>query len=372
MAARVTIQDIADSLGLSRNTVSKAINNTGVLADATREKILHKAVEMGYKQFSYVSLSPSKTESGAEPILSVRSSTVDTAEVPSPPRRGGTIALFSTMFLGTSHFSSTMLDRMQNELSSLGFGLTMHRVTSENLKNLTLPNSFSREHSDAIICFEVFHQEYSDMICSLDLPVLFVDAPVSRNGDILKADRLIMDNRSNINAFVNEMARRGKSRIGYIGNPFHCTSFYERYISIAEALFMLKLPFHEEYCILGEKNTEEPSGAEEYLEYLVKQLGSMKELPDVFICSNDFIALDVLQAMKQLHISVPKDVLLCGFDDSPESRILTPQLTTIHIHSQIMGFSAVQLLMSRIHNPGMNYRTVYTETTLIYRGSTGD
>ena len=57
MASKVTIQDIADALGLSRNTVSKAINNTGVLADATRDRILAKAVEMGYKQFSYINAS---------------------------------------------------------------------------------------------------------------------------------------------------------------------------------------------------------------------------------------------------------------------------------------------------------------------------
>lgn len=53
MADRVTIQDIADALGGSRNTVSKAINNTGSLADSTRVKVLNKAREMGYKQFSY-------------------------------------------------------------------------------------------------------------------------------------------------------------------------------------------------------------------------------------------------------------------------------------------------------------------------------
>ena len=46
MSDRVTIQDIADALGVSRNTVSKAINNTGILADATREKVLKKANEM--------------------------------------------------------------------------------------------------------------------------------------------------------------------------------------------------------------------------------------------------------------------------------------------------------------------------------------
>ena len=51
---RVTLQDIADELGISRNTVSKAINNSDGIAAATRDKILQKAVEMGYKQFSYV------------------------------------------------------------------------------------------------------------------------------------------------------------------------------------------------------------------------------------------------------------------------------------------------------------------------------
>ena len=56
MAERVTIQDIADALGLSRNTVSKAINNTGILADATREKILKKAIDIKYKQFSYATI----------------------------------------------------------------------------------------------------------------------------------------------------------------------------------------------------------------------------------------------------------------------------------------------------------------------------
>ena len=47
---KVTIQDIADALGISRNTVSKAINNSDGLADTTREQILEKAIEMGYEK----------------------------------------------------------------------------------------------------------------------------------------------------------------------------------------------------------------------------------------------------------------------------------------------------------------------------------
>ena len=65
---KVTIQDIADELGVSRNTVSKAINNADGLAEATREKILQKATEMGCKQFSYIK---ARTASAFEPEVSV-------------------------------------------------------------------------------------------------------------------------------------------------------------------------------------------------------------------------------------------------------------------------------------------------------------
>ena len=95
-------------------------------------------------------------------------------------------------------------------------------------------------------------------------------------------------------------------------------------------------------------------------------------MPEVFICANDFIAMDTLMVFKKLGISVPKDVYLCGFDDSPESKVLSPSLTTVHIHSQIMGFSAVHLLISRIKEPSLNFRTIHTETSLIYRESTND
>ena len=82
--------------------------------------------------------------------------------------------------------------------------------------------------------------------------------------------------------------------------------------------------------------------------------------------------MDTLTVFKKLGISVPKDVYLCGFDDSPESKVMSPSLTTVHIHSQIMGFSAVHLLLSRIKEPSLNFRTIHTETSLIYRESTED
>ena len=134
---------------------------------------------------------------------------------------------------------------------------------------------------------------------------------------------------------------------------------------------MTGLPFSEDSCILKNPISGTPT-AEEYQAYLTERIKNMKDRPEVFVCANDFVAIDVLNALRTLGLSVPRDVYLCGFDDSSESKFVTPQLTTIHIHSQIMGYTAVQLLMSRIAEPSLNYRTVYTETSLIYRASTED
>ena len=152
----------------------------------------------------------------------------------------------------------------------------------------------------------------------------------------------------------------------------HCQSFFERYVAYRDAMFLFKLPIHEEFCIAENKAGIKNPSFFDYRDYLFEQLNSLKELPDVFICANDFIALDVLQVLKKMGLSVPKDVYLCGFDDSQESKLISPSLTTIHIHSQIMGFSAVHLLLSRIKEPSLNYRTMHTETSLIYRESTED
>lgn len=354
MADRITIQDIADELGVSRNTVSKAINNTGVLADATREKVLKKAIEMGYKQFSYMSI-PAFDKS-------------DSALAADTAKRE--IALFASNFIGSSHFASVMLDRFQRELSVMGYSFTMHRLQGNELRQLLLPSSYNEERTAGIICIEMFDRKYCSMLCGLDTPVLFVDSPVYIHSEPLKADHLYMDNQSSIYSFVREMDRRGRKSIGFIGEIMHCQSFFERFLSYRNAAHICGITCPEDCCITGNRPDAESSGYEIYRGYLLEQLQKIDRLPDVFLCANDFVAMDVLMAFKKLGISVPKDVWLCGFDDSPESRVMNPSLTTVHIHSQIMGFSAVQLLLSRIKEPTLNYRTVHTETSLIYREST--
>ena len=345
---RVTIQDIADALGISRNTVSKAINNADGLADATREKILQKAVEMGYKQFSYVAT----LTGGADPIPSII--------VSENSATTGEIALFTTsIFNQSNHFAASMMDRFQHELSQLGYILSIHLVDRDNLTRRTLPATFNKEQCSGIICIEMFDWAYGEMVCGLGLPVLFVDGPNKRYGNSLPADQLYMENTLGITKLVNDMLRKGKKRIGFIGDHEHCQSFFERYIAFRTAMLLADVPVEEQFCLKTVHRGE-----------VEEAISALSEFPDLFICANDFIAVDAMQALRKMGKSIPEDVLIAGFDDAPESRIVTPALTTVHIHTQVMAYSAVQLLMTRIKEPALDYRVVYTETELICREST--
>ena len=336
---KVTIQDIADELGISRNTVSKAINNADGLAEATRERILQKAAEMGYKQFSYIKGHPAhpdrkEQEQGRDrPAL----------RAPSPPPTS----------------PSLMLDKLKKDCPRWGYTLNAYRVDREDFLCRTLPLTFDPGRVSAIICVEMFDRAYDEMICGLGLPVLFVDGPNKRDGIDLPADQLYMDNTTAITRFVNDMLVRGKRRIGFIGDYEHCQSFFERYTAFRYAMLMANVPVEERFCI---KTSER--------EKLEEALAALEDLPDVFICANDFVAEDAIYALRKLGKSVPEDVLFCGFDDSPNSRIMTPTLTTVHIHTQVMAVAAMQLLLSRIEEPNLDFRTVHTETELIYRDST--
>ena len=201
----------------------------------------------------------------------------------------------------------------------------------------------------------MFNQEYCEMLCELNIPILFVDAPVGSYSNPLAGDVLLMDNTTGIFSLIKEMKNRGVKEIGFIGESNHCRSFFERYV---KNLSIQHAPADNKITVVRTETAESVAAS-----------GRDKEL---FICANDFVAIDLVNCLKILKHSYPEDVMICGFDDSAESKVMTPALTTCHIHSQIMGFTAANLLVSRIEQPDLNYRTVYTEANLILRGSTKD
>ena len=183
MAKRVSIQDIADALGLSRNTVSKVINNNSGVAEETRERILRKAVDMGYSQFTYLSdLSgliegpdaekPEPTEkaeqggadSGGTGTETEYGEAGEPAEPDSPVKSGKEIVVLLAKPLNYSHFASHVLDLFRQEIDRFGYSMRICQIQPTHLTALTLPPAFRREQAAAVVCIEVFERQYAEMV----------------------------------------------------------------------------------------------------------------------------------------------------------------------------------------------------------------
>ena len=96
----------------------------------------------------------------------------------------------------------------------------------------------------------------------------------------------------------------------------------------------------------------------------------MPRIPDAFVCANDYLAIHLMTALKRKGLSIPGDVMVTGFDGSPESAVVEPALTTAAIPSTDIGRGAAITLFSRINNPNRPHVFLYYKTTPIFRAST--
>lgn len=182
-----------------------------------------------------------------------------------------------------------------------------------------------------------------------------------------------MENKLGIYYFISQIAKNGKKSVGYVGDMMHCRSFFERGAACMSAAAVNGLLPAERYSIPPYRSAPRPKKEIDYLNYtddIFDMLRELPELPEVFVCANDFIAIHLISALRRMGLSCPEDILVMGFDDSPESRFHTPSLTTVHIHTQTMGDLAAEMILGRIAEPDREIRTVYSKTELILRHST--
>ncbi len=348
MGNRVTLQEIADALGMSRNTVSRALNNSGSVSADTRNKICQMATAMGYKQFTAIETTPARKAG----TISVSKDKTE-------------IALFTHSFPGASHSGAKLLEAFQNRIDSLGFKLSINIIKDYEIDNLCLPANLNLDNIAGILCIELFSLDYSRFLCSQNIPVLFVDTPIMQKSS-LEADTLYMENLSSVYRLINSLIAAGKRSISFVGDRFHCQSFSERWQAYVLALTDNGIGVRNDLCILDDDSSPYYDPA-----FIAERIRSFNALPEVFFCANDFLATSTIKALKLLGKRIPEDVLVCGFDNSPEATIIEPNLTTIKIHSSSMGYTAADLLLARIANPSTPYKKTYIETDIIYRQSTG-
>ena len=151
---KTTIQDIADSLGFSRVTVSRALNDSADVSPKTKEIVLNRAKLLNYKTFQSDTLPESPA---SESVVSINKS----------------IALFLHMILDSFHMASYFMMSLEQALGKIGYSLSLHLITDYELSRQTLPASFHIQNTDAILALEIFDRNYCEFLCTLDKPILF-------------------------------------------------------------------------------------------------------------------------------------------------------------------------------------------------------
>ena len=337
---KVTIQDVARALGLSRNTVARALNNSDTVAYETRYMVIEKACEMGYQKVSPAALNEFK-RIGAQ-------------------TEGSTIIVLARREI--SVFWNSIIMGISDAANQNGCRLRFDFISAEDERRLTLPADF-QEGVDGVLLISVFSDRYLAEILKLGLPVVGLDCPV--NADWGKGlDVVISEGRESVRRLVQKLIDQGLRRIGFIGDITYCRSIKDRYLGYLAALKDNGIA--EEKALIATKHTE----WRYYIEQDVEQyLDGLDRMPDAIVCANDVIAILLVRALRARGLLVPEDVAVTGFDNQEELSRVEAFLTTVRVGNTRLGKRLACQLLFRLEHPELPNETVTVDTELIFRES---
>ncbi|UXJ96038.1 LacI family DNA-binding transcriptional regulator [Enterococcus raffinosus] len=338
---KCTINDIAKETGYSRNTVSKALKNDPQVSQRTIENIIRKAESMGY--FTKEERTEYKIDQG------------------------------NILFLNISHandsqFWSNVLTGIEMVLSETNYQLTIATLSKEDIAEGRLPEAVYSSNTKGIIVVEMNFRPVWEKLLETNLPIVTVDAPKNPNFLIGKCDIVMMENHSNVEKITELLIRKGYSDFAFIGDlysPNTGLGFMERYYAFFNTLKKHELEIDSHASILKDTDT-----IFENFEKIKELLNSMKKMPDVFLCGNDWLAIQLIYALQALGYRIPDDINVIGFDNIPNSEQILPGLTTIDTPKIYLGRKAAHLIMDRLIEPDIPYSISKYSTKLILREST--
>ena len=331
----VTIYDIAQKLDLSSATVSRALQDHPAINKNTRKKIQEVAKELGYRHNTFAS--------------SLRKQKTNTIGV--------------IVHELNSNFITSVLAGIEKITTQAGYDIIIAHSSE----------SFEKEAANAL---NLFHKRVDGLIASLafdtvgldhfkafsdkGIPVIFFDR-VEEKSDSTK---VIIDNYKCGYEATKHLVEQGCKRIVLVTASLKRNVYAQRHKGYTDALFDNGITYNKNLVLI--KDLSEQCGVEAALEIM-----KMKPLPDGAFITNDFSAAVCMQTLKEHGVRIPEDIAVVGFNNDAISKIVEPQLTTIHYPGIDMGEIAARNLInhlkgiSNIHHTN----TIVVRSELIVRKS---
>lgn len=334
---RVTLQDIADLAGISRNTVSKILNGRYRGPQRVKEQVLGLVREKNYKGMG--------ENAGEKEKPEVK-----------------TILLLCREGFSPTGFFPYLINELQRDVEARGYMLQFYGATREELQAGRIPDVVVRGQVDGVVCMEIFDRGYVKKLIRHSAAVVFLEFCHDMWSIGGRYDVIMMENEHPVRTLTMQMIDRGCRGIGFIGDYAHCRGFYERYQGYCGALLEKGMPPDRNLCITisdGNGYFDRPR--------LWKRLKSMPCMPDGFVAANDAIAISLLQTLREGGVRVPEDVKIVSFDDIAAAAEVKPALTTVHVDRKELSRAAVECLLQRMADPERDKRVIYVNTEIVYR-----
>lgn len=331
---RATIRDVAREAEVSIATVSRVLNESGPVRQATRERVLAAATRLRY--------SPS---SAARSLITRQTKTLG---VLLPDLYG---EFFSELIRG--------IDRAAREAGYHILVSTSHNERAEVEAALQA----MRGRVDGLIVM-VPERGVDELAATLarPLPTVLLN---QRTVDGGPHNRIVVDNEGGARAVVGYLVDAGHRRIALIGGPSANSDAEARRRGYRAALESAGLPLRAELEVASDFTEAGGYAA-------AQRLLALPERPSAVFAANDAMAIGALNALMEAGLAIPRDISLAGFDDIPMARYLHPALTSVRVPIQELGYQATtRLLQLLAHGMDESAWDVVLPTELVVRASSG-
>jgi len=328
-----TIKEIAKRANCSIGTVSRVLNFDESLrvSEEKKELILKIAEEMQY------SAKKSQTRKSRYKI--------------------GLVSMYSTLEELDDPFYLSIRLGVEKKLSELSLDAKILHDTDEGYDYAKMSDV------DGIVAIGHFTKTEIRTFAAITENIVFVNS----DPDFTRFDTVLFDGKHAVKEVVNHLYGLGHREIGFIG----VRALREKKgIDLAEDRYALV----EKY--LRQKGIHDPKyiyrGGSTYKDgyHTMKRIIDEDDLPTAFFIGNDSMCIGALTALYEAGIRVPSHMSVVGYNDITNAEYAQPPLTTVKVHTELMGAKGLELLIDRLKGRDIPIK-IYTPTRLVKRKSTG-
>ncbi len=332
MAKRVTMEQIASALNVSKGLVSRALTDTYGVSDEMRTLIRMKAVELGYDFNMIKTKKKKKIKIGL--LISSRTLTREAYWQPIIRQLETTLLLcgIDMIYFIYDEKSFSESDR-QNFRNMMVEGYV---VISKNLPFIM--EELEAANKPTVIIDPLF-----------PYPSKFLQIKSSNFESAYEEAKYLLDN--------------GLKHLLYFGSTTFSLSYLERYKGV-------------EQCVADHSDDGATFYAldidnSNYVFAAPERLSAMLREHDIsaIVCCSDLFAVSALKTVKEMGLRVPEDISIVGFDNTIESTIVTPELTTVDIPREKMGEEAGKFLIEAIETGKIPYTSLVINCDIVKRQS---